>query len=124
MSKGFTLIELLLVVVIIGIVAALVLPKFGDVKDRAYVAAMQNDLRNLATQQEIYFDSHGEYFDTFVDGDIELIPGFATSANVHIEVERNDADAGYSATATHGLVADDRSCTLEIGLSALNRVVC
>ena len=121
MSKGFTLIELLLVVVIIGIVAALVLPKFGDVKDRAYVAAMQNDLRNLATQQEIYFDSNGEYFE---GTDVESIPGYATSQNVSIEVERNDADAGYIATATHGLVSDNQSCTLEIGLTALNRVAC
>lgn len=60
-KKGFTLIELLLVVVIIGIVAAFVLPKFGDVKEKAYVSAMKNDLRNLATEQEIYFSEHKHY---------------------------------------------------------------
>lgn len=59
--NGFTLIELLLVVVIIGIVAAFVLVKFGDVKDETYFAAMKNDLRNLATDQEVYFDNNGQY---------------------------------------------------------------
>jgi type IV pilus assembly protein PilA len=53
--KGFTLIELLIVVVIIGILAAIAIPKFSKTRERAYVSAMKSDLRNLANQQELYF---------------------------------------------------------------------
>ena len=53
-KKGFTLIELLIVVVIIGILAAIAIPKFSSTRERAYFCAMKSDLKNLATQQEMY----------------------------------------------------------------------
>src|SRR5258708_38231486 len=62
-KKGFTLIELLIVVVIIGILAAIAIPKFANTKDKAYVAAMKPDLRNLATYEDQYAaDQTGAYF--------------------------------------------------------------
>jgi len=53
--KGFTLIELLIVVVIIGILAAIAIPKFASTKEKAYLASMRSDLRNLATTEEGFF---------------------------------------------------------------------
>jgi len=47
--KGFTLIELLIVVVIIGILAAIANSKFPNTKEKAYLASMKSDLRNLVT---------------------------------------------------------------------------
>ena len=53
-SKGFTLIELLIVVAIIGILAAIAIPKFANTKKKAIVASMKSDLRNLVTAEEAY----------------------------------------------------------------------
>ena len=58
---GFTLIELLIVVVIIGILAAIGIPKFANSKEKAYVTAMKSDLRNLVTAQEAYFSDSVKY---------------------------------------------------------------
>ena len=59
--KGFTLIELLIVVVIIGILAAIAIPKFANTKSKAYVTAMKSDLRNLVSSQESFFSDSAKY---------------------------------------------------------------
>src|SRR5437763_9622334 len=62
--KGFTLIELLIVVVIIGILAAIAIPKFANTKGKAYIASMKSDLRNLVTAEEPYFADTVKYTST------------------------------------------------------------
>ena len=68
---GFTLIELLIVVVIIGILASIAIPKYHTTKEKAYVATMKADLRKLAVAEETWFSGHGVYFEgtTSNDGD-------------------------------------------------------
>ncbi len=60
-DKGFTLIELLIVVVIIGILASIAIPKFSNTKQKAYMATMKSDLRNLVTIEESYFFDNTTY---------------------------------------------------------------
>ena len=59
--KGFTLIELLIVVVIIGILAAIAIPKFANTKEKAVAASEKSDLRNLVTAQEGFFSDNQTY---------------------------------------------------------------
>jgi prepilin-type N-terminal cleavage/methylation domain-containing protein len=59
--SGFTLIELLIVVVIIGILAAIAIPKFQATKGKASFASMKSDLRNLTTSEESYFYDRSKY---------------------------------------------------------------
>ena len=62
---GFTLVELIIVVVIIGLFATIVIPKFSSSRDKALVAAMKSDLRNLVTQQEARLADSGSYATSF-----------------------------------------------------------
>jgi prepilin-type N-terminal cleavage/methylation domain-containing protein len=58
---GFTLIELLIVMALIGLVATIAIPKLMNTKERARVAAMKSDLRNLVTAEENYLAEHNKY---------------------------------------------------------------
>ena len=60
---GFTLIELMIVVVIIGLLASIAIPKFANTKEKAYIASMKSDLRNLVTAEEAYFADSTAYTD-------------------------------------------------------------
>jgi len=91
--NGFTLIELLMVVVIIGLLAAIAIPKFTNTKEKAYIAAMKTDLRNLATAEEAFFYDSAKYSLVFTQ-----MNNFAPTVGVSITV--NEATAkGWSATA-------------------------
>jgi type IV pilus assembly protein PilA len=105
--KGFTLIELLIVVVIIGILAAIAIPKFATTKEKAYLATMKTDLRNLVTAEEGYF-SDNQAFTT----DLGAM-GFSPSKNVTVTVGTVTAN-GWDATATHA-VATGKTCTVGVG---------
>ena len=108
--KGFTLIELLIVVVIIGILAAIAIPKFQAVRMKGYRAAMMADLRNLASLQELYYN------DAFSFSTDQAALEYTTSEGVSVVV--NEASiSGWSAEATHAGIPTE-SCAIYHGSAA------
>jgi type IV pilus assembly protein PilA len=92
--KGFTLIELLIVVVIIGILAAIAIPKFEFTKGKANVSAIKSDLRNLMSAQEAYYYDYQTYADDLAKLSVNRSP--------RVILQIYDADVkGWAATATH-----------------------
>ena len=90
--RGFTLIELLIVVVIIGILAAIAIPKYQATKGKAYFAGMRSDLHNLTTAQESYFYDHSAYTNT-----MDSLPFKPTKGDSVTIVEATAS--GWSATS-------------------------
>src|SRR6266446_1279879 len=107
--KGFTLIELLIVVVIIGILAAIAIPKFANTKEKAYLASMKSDLRNLITAEEAYFADSVKYtsnLGTAYNVTSGVVgPTIAVTAN------------GFTATVTH--TTTTKTCAIYVGSTAL-----
>jgi prepilin-type N-terminal cleavage/methylation domain-containing protein len=107
---GFTLIELLIVVVIIGILASIAIPKFSSTREKAYFAAMKSDLKNLASQQEIY------YSDTYEYTNVVVSLAHVSSSGVNATI--TGSTDGWSATATHAALAATDGCAIYYGNAA------
>ncbi len=101
--KGFTLIELLIVVVIIGILAAIAIPKFADTKRKAYVTAMKSDLKNMVSSAEAYFSDNNTY------------AGYAApTGSSGVALTFVGSATGWAGTATHANAAG-ATCSIGAG---------
>jgi len=109
LRKGFTLIELLIVVVIIGILAAIAIPKFANTKSKAYITAMKSDLRNLVTAEEAFFSDSSKYTAQLSDlkyqsstgtiaPTITTGAGFWTATNAHTQLPGMSCGIGINTT--------------------------
>ena len=63
---AFTLVELLIVVVILGILAAVVVPQFSDASTDAQLSSLMNNLKTIRGQIELYRLQHNGNFPTNV----------------------------------------------------------
>ena len=92
--RGFTLIELLIVMVVIGVLASIAIPKFNFTRERAYRNSMVADLKNLANAQEIFHMSNYTYSSSLTN------LGHISSQGVVLGVSEANG-SGWAATATH-----------------------
>ncbi|MEP6833481.1 MAG: prepilin-type N-terminal cleavage/methylation domain-containing protein [Gemmatimonas sp.] len=97
-KAGFTLIELLMVMVVIGLLAAIAIPKFVETKSRAFTTAQKSDLKNLITQQESYFFNNRAY--SLSANAVGISPSNGVTLTI-----TEAGGTGWSATTTHAQTA-------------------
>jgi prepilin-type N-terminal cleavage/methylation domain-containing protein len=95
-TKGFTLIELLIVVVIIGILAAIAIPQFASTKEKAFDATAKSDIRNAMSAMEAYFVDTQAYA---AAATVMTAGNFTTSTGIAISA--GGTAGGYRVTASH-----------------------
>ncbi len=109
--SGFTLIELLTVMLIIGLLAAIALPKLGRTRERAHFKAMMSDLRNLMAQQEVYFSMPANQ--TYAPN-AAAITNFNPSVGVSVDIVAAGV-TGWAATAAHVSLQANQTCAVFYG---------
>lgn len=72
-KSGFTLVEILIVVVILGILAAIVIPQFTEASTEARVSSLCSDLQTLRSQIELYKVQHNDIPPTFNNFEAQMI---------------------------------------------------
>ena len=119
-NRGFTLVEILIVVVILGILAAIVVPSLANVRDEASIGATQTELQKLRRAVEVFQVRNENSLPSVTAGDGtwgDLILGdgeylkdapfnpYIGGANQKVIVIGNGPDAAFQ--TTHGWIFDD-----------------
>lgn len=93
--RGFTFIELLTVMIVIGLLATIGVPRIRSMKERSYQATLRSDLGAMRTAQESYYAENKEY------ATVVALLEFRPSTNVTVSIVSEDPTRGWKAAAKH-----------------------
>ena len=119
LKSGFTLIEIILVVVIIGILAGIGLPKLGGKSDQAKIAQAQGNISMLEVAIQEYEIINGDYPAT-LDGLLDESKGGPFLAKKKIPSDPWGKPYVYSVPGANNTHRFDLSCTSSKGISINN----
>jgi Tfp pilus assembly protein PilE len=101
-----------MVIVIIGVLAAIAIPRFGKARERAYFKAVMADLRNLQAQQELYFALPQNNF-SYAPALSDLVD-YRNSTGVTVDISAS-GQTGWAATGVHVGLPSTASCAVFAG---------
>lgn len=125
-KSAFTVLEALVAIVVLGLLAAMVLPQFGDSRSRAYVDGLKNDLRNYALEQELYdeannsFASHPDSLKDFTltsGNEVAYAEGSDNSWSLRLAHEKLDNEYCMSSVGDSSTVDRKIYCTNDTNLT-------
>jgi len=105
---GFTFVELLVAMLVFGSLTAIAVPRYRQVRERAYSGAMRADLAGLRIAQEAFWAENQAYTTDTTQLD------WRPTSNVQVVIAAPDPVAGYDATARH-INLPGFSCVTSVG---------
>ncbi|NIM48893.1 MAG: hypothetical protein GTO22_06470 [Gemmatimonadales bacterium] len=91
------MIEMLMVMLIVGLLAGVAVPRYHKAKERVFLSTMKSDLRNFAVAEESYFYDFGVY-----TPDLGILESRGMQRSEDVTIEVNEATAvGWAATGRH-----------------------
>jgi len=106
MKKGFTMIELIFVIVIIGILAAVAIPKLSATRDDAKIATAASEVGMAVSDIGAYYTAHGKLAKL---GDMTNVVFYTSSSSSAVANDANGTDMN-STTIVYYNVPKDKGC--------------
>lgn len=100
-NRGFTLVEILIVVIILGILAAIVIPQFSSASNDARESALASDLQTLRSQLELYNIQHLDHYPNVQSTD-SGVTWTADTANFAVRLTGTSNEYGQTTGTTYG----------------------
>jgi general secretion pathway protein G len=98
-KSGFTLVEILIVVIILGILAAIVIPQFTNASQDARKSSLVSQLQTLRSQIELFKLQHGDNLPNLIGGDDTATPPDVSNWDLFMKQTDDQTYAAWAAPA-------------------------